>query len=400
MGERKRMKISISNIDEMKGLYSTRSLKIKKKSKTIVETPYRALTHQELNAKSMIPEKIILPSDISIIFRKFYKNDVEKMLWNNQFVERVIKFLEDYRQRMQHSELIFAFLQPYTKILNEIDISKEKYLRISTKIQLEAGLDVISLPWLNFNLKTLREICKSYEKKLPELEIMPVLDIGVDPKELEPIIEYIKELNSTGAINFIGLLYKPVRKALPSYDLLWESLKDTEICIILLDVVRSNVDLRNLSNIHLNEFILGDIISLEVKRPIIKKQSKQRRIQRRSKRKKQIEEKLHIFNKAELNILPLYEINSKMDDWSAYVAQYFDRRYEIENILKNYKEADKSNEKMRILKAISKVHEFLVSSEEINISRKFINDDETKEYVKEKYLLNMALKSLKGQKFL
>lgn len=392
------MKVSVENIDEKAGLYSTRTLRIKVKGKTI-KTPYRAITHQELNAKNNIPEDVLLHSDFSVIHRKFTLKEIkEKVLGNNKYLSSLIKFLEEYRIRMQHSEFVLPFLQPYeSALIAEFD--KEKYIRLIVRAQIEAGFRHVSIPWLKLPAREFLTIIEKHKNDLGEsYEIIPVIDIKEEPKELEPIFRYVKEVSTTGELNFFGIIHRPVREALASYDLAWEILKEADLCIIMLDVKRYEEDLNDVSNIHLNEFVLGDVTSLETIRIFGRKKEKDSETSTKkiSRRKKPIEEKLRIFDQGELRVPTLREF-MRSSNWIDEISKHFDRSKEIREILENYKEAQGDKEKTKVLNAISRVHEFLASEREFEASREFISHSETEDYIREKATLLRALRSVKGQ---
>ncbi|MCD6493886.1 MAG: hypothetical protein J7K36_08875 [Archaeoglobaceae archaeon] len=395
------MKVSVENIDEKSGFYSTRTLRIKIKGKTI-KTPYRAITHQELNAKNNIPEDVLLYSHFSVIHRKFTLKEIkEKVLESNKFLSNLIKFLEEYRIRMQHSEFVLPFLQPYESALIA-DFDKEKYIRLIVRAQIEAGFKHISIPWLRLPAREFLTIIEKHKNDLGEsYKIIPVIDIKEKPKELEPIFRYVKEVSTTGELNFFGIIHRPVREALASYDLAWEVLKEADLCIIMLDVKRYQEDLNDVSNIHLNEFVLGDVVSLETIRIFGRKKEKDSETSTKkiSRRKKPIEEKLRIFDQDELRV-PLLREFMRSSNWVDEISRYFDRSGVIREILENYKEAQGDKEKTKVLNAISRVHEFLASEREFEASREFISKSETEDYISEKATLFRALRNVKGQGYL
>jgi len=51
-----------------------------------------------------------------------------------------------------------------------------------------------------------------------------------------------------------------------------------------------------------------------------------------------------------------------------------------------------------VLLSISKVHEFLASRDEFDVSREYIDKSETRDYIREKETLNEFLRRIKGQK--
>jgi len=384
------MKVEVLNVEESKYLYSTRILKIGLHGKTI-ETPLRVLTHADLNAKSEIPSEVMLPSEISAVFRRLTTNETKKILDKNKYIERIIKSLEDYRQRMQHSLIVFSILQPAGTAIGDILINeklKDRFMKLVLKIQLNAGLDYITVPWLNFSPEKTIAVFKKIERaleKIPGREPIFCVDVSLDPPKLERVIEFIRDLSTTGIIHFLGLLYRPAREALASYELLWDMLKETNIAVILAGVERYDEDLMNISGVHMHEFILGDILVPEVKRPFGLKKA----------REKRIEERVRFFVRRSLQVFPIARLSKT--NWIDEVTELIkDRR--VKQILENYPEAEKDDEKRKVLTSVSKVHEYLASYQEFDYSREFIYKGEPDEYIKEKDTLYDVLRIVRGQR--
>jgi len=383
------MKLKIGNIEEdKKNLnFETRTLKIKG-DEGIIKTPIRGMNNQELKSKEKVPTEVSMMSDFSVIFRNFTSNESYKILTDNNYVKNLIAFIESYKIRMQHSSFIFSFLQPYQKVFNDIHFNKEKFLRISLNIQREAGLKYVGFPWLNAPSNEVIKLYDAYQRELnDQQEPIFTIDAGTHPLELEKIIEYVKKLNETGRVNFLGILYKKTRSALPSYDMLWEKLKDSNLGIILLNVDRESFNMDNLSSSHVQEFILGDIMVTKINRFFAGDNPPE---------PKPIQSNLKFFNQEDLRLLTINKF--KDNSWINKVSNCFSKKDDIEHVLKNYMEAENDDLKKLILNSISKTHEFLTSSDEFKNSQKFIDSNETSEYIKGKNILSKNLIQIKSKK--
>ncbi|MBO8182776.1 MAG: hypothetical protein H0Z28_08295 [Archaeoglobus sp.] len=382
----KSMKIKVSNIDETEYVYTTRSLKIKFGEKTI-ESPLRALTNSELIAKSNIPSEIPLQGEIAFIMRKLDKKEIIEFMDNNRKFSRVLEYIEGYKLRMQHSDIVFSLIQPTRsalRLINRDEARVSQFIRMNIKAQQMAGFESITIPWVGVGMRKAIEIYKSIERNL-ENELIFFVDVS-DPEGLGEIVDYFKELNETGRINFVGVIYGSPRKNWPSYDILWRNLRDVDLAVIVADVERYE-NSRYLSGLHLQEFIFGDIFALEMKR-VYKGRSKDGE-------EKDVGRLLKFFNRENLQVLPIKDTGF---DVMENVAKEFGDDKKIKIALENYEEARRDDEKLSVLLSISKVHEFMASRDEFDVSREYIDKSETKDYIKEKETLNEFLRRIKGQK--
>lgn len=391
------MKVKTSNIDEREYYYSSRSVEIQLAGKTI-KTPERALINTELNAKSNIPLEIPLPSDISMISRRLHREELMDFLSENRKSENLIKYIEGYKLRMQHSDLFFALIQPTTPAIDAIRGNERltnKFIRMITRVEEIAGLEFITLPWLGTSASKTVEVFSGISD-LMEKEPIFFLDITEEhlrsEEDINGIVDCIIDLNSTERIHFLGLIYKPIQKALASYDLLWEKLRNLDIAIILADVKRYEVNYRNLSGLHLQEFVLGDVISTE--QPGFGGGKKNNGNQKEERRKKRIADTLRFFREESLQVSSIREIGEV--DWIDEISEEF-KDSRVRDALEHYDEAQDDEEKRKTLSSISKVHEFIASSREFDKSREYISRGETKDYIEEKEPLKDVLRWVKGQ---
>jgi len=374
------IKLRIDNIGE-DNFYNARAVNLNIGGR-VIKTPMRALTYQELNSKADVPDEVTLNSDVSVIFKKLSSTEVAKLMATNPYPKRQIDFIEDYKARMQHSSAIFSLLQPSRGVLTEHGFDRDKYLRIVSDIQKESGLKFISFPWLGYDSTTLLQKYKVFDNYCGNSsEPVFILDIAAQPRELEVVLPYIKSLVLSGRIHLLGILYKRKKDALASYDLLWKFLKELEVGIVLLDVPRE--DLGSLSASHVQEFVLGDMIALTSVRGF---GSKDEDII-----KKPIKDRIKMFNSPDLKIAPISKLES--GEWIDKISPSFVKNSEIIHALKNYSEAENNQDKERVLRAISKAHEFIESSKEFTSSRKYIQTGEIDYYLGTKQELLNSLKT-------
>lgn len=382
------MNLKIETIGEST-FYNTRTLSINFKGK-VIKTPLRALTYQENKAKSNVPDDILMDAVFSVIFKKYSLKEVQNLLGTNEYPKRQLNSIEEEMAKMQHSQIIISILQPPKSVIKESSFDKDKYLRITSNIQKEAGLKFLSFPWLDYSGEDLLKRFREFDSYCgTESEPVFVLDIGTDPIRLEKILPYISELALTQRINFIGLLYKKKRDALLSYDILWKKLKELNLGVILLDISREDLD--NLSGTHLQEFVLGDILSLTTSKAFHSGVEENKDLNHPPKIKIPINKRFKIFNRDDLKITPVekFKINSS---WIQDVSNCFTRSSHIKQALENYSEAEDDEKKEAVLRSISKAHEFLSSSKELNGSRGYINKNEIDYYLSTKQALLDGLK--------
>ena len=388
--------------DAAKYFYRTRHLRLEHHG-AIFETPLRALNNTDFNAKATAPSIAVLRSPISGIFKNLNRGEVEDLLTTNSVAERMIASIEAFSQKMQYSDYVFADIQPPRNAIETIlasDKTKEKFLRIAFKIQKEAGMKYISVPWLRLSTeRTLEE----YRRIEHESEEEPVffLDCAADPSQLKEISDYLSTLVDTERIHIVGVRYTPARKAIASYDALWEAFRDRNVAVILSDVPRFEQDAGNLSGVHMNQFVLGDILSPKVSRNrpkgIKEDSASQGNVAREAIDEEElppvqadIHSILRFFDRKSLTVNPI--LGEPRERWVERVLMDLDEP-QAKLALEHYQEAAVDDDKLRALNAFSRVHESVSSEKEFAVSRELIGKGEAEEYIKGKTVLDHELKS-------
>jgi len=378
------MKVKVRYVDEGESdlFYTARSVEIKPTSKTI-KTPIRVLTNGDLNAKAGAPLEISLEAPIAGIHKPLNKNDVNGIFTKNNTSEKIIKWIEGFLQQMQHSKVVFPLIQPPKNSFDEILISdkvKRTFFRLIYQIQKQAGLDNICVPWLNFSKEKTIEFYDEILKNSNDNYIF-FLNSESKPEDISVISNYLKQQIETERIQFVGILSKPVRKVLRSYDILWDTFKESDAGLILSDIERvdtNNPNIANVSSSHFNEFIVGDAFMSKVYGG-----GGGANVQFF------VSHRLKIFNKDTLAVNPVERYPSDEEWISSITNTIFDPT--LRNKLENYEEANSNRDKYNVLNYIAKVHEFIESSDEFRISQDYIKKEESSVYISEKQSLNSAI---------
>ncbi len=391
MGPWKSMKVKVGPIDDRRSdlFYTARSVEIKPTSKTI-KTPIRALTNGDLNAKAGAPLDIPLESPIAGIHIPLKNQDVQAIFSKRTSPSSIINRIESFSQQMQHSSMILPLIQPYHTAFEDTlgkEERKRTFFRLILQMQKEAGLSNFCVPWLGFSRdKTIQfyeEILRSSDS-----DFVFFLDARSDPDDIFAISQFLKQHIETERIKFIGVLHQPVRSALRCYDILWETFKDSDVGIVLSDIER--VDLHNpvsvayVSSSHLNEFIVGDVFMSRVSAGGGGEPSKT-----------PISHRLKVFNSNELSVKPIEKYADT--EWIGNITRTISDPF-IERKLENYQDANGDSEKYNILNYVTKVHEFVQSSEEFLKSQGYIKKEESSVYIQEKSALSTALLKNRNQK--
>ncbi len=389
--------------DAPKYFYRTRHLRLENHGVTF-ETPLRALNNTDFNAKAMAPSTAILKSPVSGVFKNLNSGEVEDLLTTNAASTKMIASIEAFSHKMQYSDIVFASIQPPGTAIETIlasDRAKEKFLRLVFRIQKEAGLKVISVPWLRLSTEKTLEEYRRIDRESYE-EPMFFLDCEADPRQLKEISEYLATLVDTERIHLIGARYIPVRRALTSYDTLWEAFREKNVALVLSNAPRFEPDASNLSGVHMGQFVLGDILSTKVSRnrPKNKKEDQDNSDSTDSQRTREdkdlpldepdIHTILRFFDRGSLTVNPI--LGEPPERWTARVLGELDEP-QARLALEHYEEAAEDDNKLRALNAFSRVHESVSSEKEFNVSRELIGKGEAEEYIGKKSVLGHELRS-------
>ncbi len=258
------IKVKLENIDESdKYLYRARHIKIKPNTSTTIETPIRAVTNTEMNAKASIPAELPIFADMGMVEIKLTtgkRRNIASFLQKNSSYNSVKDTAYYNLQRMAYFPLNLVLIQPSSSAISQLQKANKipDFLRLTIDLQLrDLGLNIITIPWLDLPPDELIKVWKVYRDALPDnIEVVPTLRI-LEPDALE---RYLHVLNQyIDQIRFVAILYRKIETNKLSYDKLWVHLHDKDIATILIDVKRDEAStiVPTASSFHYAEFIMG-----------------------------------------------------------------------------------------------------------------------------------------------
>lgn len=381
-----KIRVRVKNIDEPGQFsplfYRSRTTHINFKDKEI-ETPCRAVSRSEFNAKKETPLALPFFDDQVKVLCNYYElasKDLDKFLNTNEKYRQIYTNANSIKNRAQYSGLLINVVQPCKNALSEITKQEtcNKLLRMVFELQRSLDPMVITIPYLG-NFETTEFLSPILDKIDEDLEIdaMPVLDLAHEPSSFRKIIDFIREKNQSGAVNLLGLIYHKYPSVASNYDYVWSRLRDQDIGIFLLNAERLDYD-DHISTPHFCEFRLGDVCCVQNPRPFQPDKSKE----------KQTKIGVKFFYQPDLKLEPISDVMPDPDYISSdlELMSTKDREF-VENLLTH----ELDDEKLRRLNYLSKTHEILSSNKEFTKSREFISDGDSKSYIKDKKTLSKKL---------
>ena len=389
-------------------VYPTRRIEIETSEKRIYG-PTRAATLYEYNQKSEIPTNIPLDNEISISVKKLNKNKLEKFLKGNGLYASWSRQLTEAQDRMKYSPFCAHIIQPtITNIkkkekdgtITEIDSGADflrknsreraRFLRLIIKMQADAGLDVITIPYLKLPLSEFKELVKAVTKQLhtENREPMFVFDLNYQKwgDKFQDAMDFLMKKTDTKLIAFPNHSFA---SSAVSYDILSEYV-ESDVAFFTFDVERAYRVGDSLSKMHSQPFLGSDVYSIETPRYFPPSDESDSEPYEKTK------DSINFFNPDNLLIEPS-QTRIKNRKKILEEIEQVDNKW-LQKILGDYDNIKNEQDKIYVINAISKVHELKSSNKEFDIVQKRIKSEESKEYVKEKQYIEGTLDKLKTKK--
>jgi hypothetical protein len=371
-----------------------------------VVTPMRAASNYEYNQKGKIPTEITIDNSVSLSVRKMNVTQIVEFLNTNGKYHSLSKKIKESNEVMKYSplrlHLIEATKTPLTdkntkkrtesglEFLKKNQNEREKFLRLVIKLQQDIGLSVICIPYLDLPYSEYSKFSLTIAKELRKQNQEPLLIFDLDymnsAEKFSQALSYF--INQAGITLFACRHKSFVRNAI-SYDTI-SRYCEKEIAFISYDVPRTEISRLQLSTMHSLPFIGNDIYAIES--PIfIPKEDGDKSIQRQNILNSK--ESLKFFNPSNLNIEPS---NIRIQHASK-ILQEMDQsnNQRLDEILNGYDIIENDVQKLGVFRALTKVHELNSSSKEFKNVQRFIDSNESREYVKSKETLDSYFSSIK-----
>jgi hypothetical protein len=388
--------VKVKSIDDSsKYLYPNRNIEIKTPKQNIM-TPTRASTDSEYRKKALIPTDIPIENPVSITIEELPARQFDRLMNENGYYAKLINRVELKNRLSQYSNFDLVLLKP-TKSDKKDEINREpryspmtllkqnpklrdRFLRIIIMMQQEAGLDLISIPFIELPFHEYSQVAVHVNQAIEVKNQQPIFFVDMNYKDFGKTIDLlVNDLQS----NVVGLYFQSYRRAHLSYEALREYI-DKDVAFFAVQVER--IGLNEISTMHYLPFFGNDIYAVEKPRGFLEKDEmgKPKKIMYRP-------EYVRLFDKNSLCIRHITVIPSVVE----HLSDEYSKDPVIPTVLRNFREAD-TKDKYEILSAFSRVSELRASSTEFMTFREYVKQRSTKDYLEEKPILKRTIQEVVG----
>ncbi|MBM2819368.1 MAG: hypothetical protein HW410_1050 [Nitrosarchaeum sp.] len=412
--------IKIKTLDTRFTSKPTRITEIKTRSGTI-ETPTRAATMFEYNAKASVPTNILIGNPITFKYSSVGHTLLKNLLSDNKPFSVMYNAQQNANDRTQHSLLNFTLFQP-TMTATEDDAGGkipsamedlrnnhselDKFLDLIIALQESLNFDIITIPYLDLPFSTLESEYKKRTKYIRSIGKEPffVVHLKHNPQDFEKIM---KLLTDELQVQLIGLNFQKFQYAALNYREL-SKYYAKDVLFFTIQTTRIDSQFNEFSTPHYMPFLSNDIFSI-ASPPTFDPEKTNKKLEidsiggdkiKPKKLEVTYEEKLlklRIFNKKELNLQQIISPMKNYSDLLNDVENPTDNR--LINMLNNFMDKgfskEEENERFSNLKSFTVIHELKTSVSEFAKFREYIKQSDTTSYVSEHPLLNKALTTMK-----
>lgn len=377
-----------------KYLYPNRSVEIKTSGQNIL-TPIRAATSYEYREKAKVPTDIPIDNPISISVENLSHSRFEKFLQTNSYYNRLMRRIEVSYRLAQYSDLRLTLLRPTVspkrdsktreiirvspmEILRQNSSLRERFIRFVMKMQIDADLNPIAIPFIELPFHTFQDVLTQIDKELEQANRQPIFFVDIGYENFDVAVDLIaNKLQS----KMIGLYFRPFRMFPLHYEVLSRYV-DKDIAFFTVQVSRYDPNYYDISTMHYLPFFGNDVYSVRTPPPF-----------GGERKGTPLADRLiyvRLFDKESLRVRQIRLVSSTINE----LADEYRNDDIITNILDNYTEANTDDAKYKVLRAFSKVSELKSSSSEFEIFQDFIKESSTKDYIQEKKVLQKTLQEV------
>jgi hypothetical protein len=354
----------MEDVDEENEYFGARVLKVDGK----FSTPFRVPSSVDYGSKQQLPTPIKIDSEISEVTINFRSAEYEQFTSQNGPFSNRIAQIEEKADLMSYSSLVSY----YPQIPKAITPDKKGMWLLLRLGMFAEGINIISVPDFepeNSYEHDLQQYCegiRDYKK-----EPMPILDMGLDHELFKKKFDQIVSNVETDLVKVIGLIYRNYSKHILNYYHILEN-KNKKVLYYAVDVQRKFEN--QAATMHILQSFGIDLYSTRFMRGGGGANEKKIR-------------DVDIFDKSAVGVLKLNEYSQKHEDnhlncncpvcQGATLDEFIDKHgYNGNDELDGYQ-----------LQYAGKLHEFFASSNEFDISRKHIIENELLDYFSSKEYL-------------
>ena len=398
-----------STDDNLPYRYPSRTLTITTPSGPF-ETPTRAATYYEYRSRMQVTAKTVVDSPVALSVRKMNFRQLDSFVNKNQPFEPLLRRIELYHHIAQYARLRLALIQPTATadpqdtvlpamtVLQSDASMRDRFLRFVVRLQQEAGLNPIAVPFLDLPFSALGSIVRDLHKSITSLGLEPIffVDLRYPDKEFKNVISLLtEELGS----QLIGLLYRRFSQAPVNYDFLSRTYSERDVAFLSAQVDRFDMRFDDLSTSHYLPFFGADMYAVEAPEGFhdekdVPPPSEQISGSQQDARVEMARVgRIRFFDRQSLKVKPIdstfFDSENVLGDMKTE-----DREY-LSQMLENREEGNSDQKKYRALNSLSKFHELQSSTREFQDLRKYIDEGSAKVYVQGKTSLEPALADIR-----
>ena len=391
-----------------------------------VTTPDRAATLYEYNKKASVPTNVPLDNDVSLAVKRPNAATLAKFLEENGVARRWAGEMRGAARRMAYSALSAYLVQPTTtdvpakkkggkevapavisgaSYLRSSPEKMESFLRILLRLQVDAGLGVVAVPYLGLPLseykKTVRKVCKAAAGLGAEPMVAFDLEYQKGGSKFKEAMSFLVRDMGVRLVAFPGRSYAG---AALSYDAL-AGYAESDVAFVSFDTDRPYQRLNPLSKMHAFPFIGTDIYAIRTPRFVPRAAEAGAGGSGAGGSgaggsgaggAESALDSVKFFEPSSLTIRPSAE---RVGDPVTLLDEIGERgNAQLRGMLEEYESARDNPDKAAALSSLSRVHELVSSTAEFGSLRDWIRKGETAEYVKEKPRLETTLEDLEQQR--
>lgn len=399
--------VNVKTVDDRSPiLYPTRRIEIKTSKETII-TPSRIASIYEYDRRPEIPTETKIENPISISVKKMSLSRVESFLKQNGSYKSLSTQIVNEFDRMKYSSLRVHIIQPTIskykktdpKTKKKIDVNpavdyladhaneRSDFLKLVVKLQMDAGLDIISIPYLKLPFSEYKTLVKKGVEAIRNQNKEPLIVFDLDYKPHkgafgEALDYFIKEAE----VKLMAFPHKAFSSAAAAYTALSRQIYK-DVAFLSFDVIRTYSPSNIISKMHTAPYIGTDMYAIRTPRYIPEPGEPA---------EERTNESIRFFNKDNLLIEPSSIRVKEPEKILEEMGESKDK--DLLNILLNYNSVGTNQDKIAVIDALSKVHELKSSTKEFDTMQKRVKSNESTEYVKEKSNLQKTLTSLQKDK--
>lgn len=398
--------IKVKSIDDKSPyFFPTRSIEIRTSDHRFL-TPYRASTTYEFNQRTEIPHISGIENPVSLSVKRMNTKKIKDFLQLNGSYKNLSKKILNDDDLLKYSSIRSHIIQPtisaqykkdkktgkMNKIISGVDYLeqnkslREQFLKFVIKIQMDAKLETISIPYLKQPLSEYKKMAKTVSERLKNEKREPLFVVDLGIPERNSFTTLIRYLTKDLRIRLIAFPHKSFSSAAISYDAL-SQLAEQNTAFLNFDFIRADPHHFDLSKMHYSPFIGTDIFSIRTPQFIPDPDEP---------KKERTKESVKFFNQSNLQIESSKQRMKDPDLVLSEMGESKDKK--LREIFGSYEKVNHDEEYIKTLSAVSKVHELKSSTQEFLTLQKRIKSSESTEYVTEHSSLSKTLDSLQSKK--